>query len=74
MFPVFIGIFYGIKNKSIKLGKLFQNSHSDVETNQVSEYLTASSSMHYFPVALSLLASFISTTSLLGWLSIRLLF
>ena len=64
-FPVLIGIFYGIKNKSIKFGNLF-GSKLNNEKNQVSEYLTASSSMSYFPIAFSLLASYISTTSLLG--------
>ena len=63
IFPVFIGIFYGIKNKSIKLTNA---KDLDNEKSLVSEFLTASSSMSYFPVALSLLASFISTTSLLG--------
>lgn len=63
LFPVLIGLFYGIKNKSISFGKITKSTN---ETNQVSEYLTASSSMSYLPIALSLLASFISTTSLLG--------
>lgn len=67
--PVLIGLFYGIKNNSIKIASLhrfksFSQPQNDI--NQVSEYLTASSSMNFFPVALSLLASFISTTSLLG--------
>lgn len=66
--PVLIGLFYGVQNNSIRIPTLskLKSFQSKNDINRVSEYLTASSSMNYLPIALSLLASFISTTSLLG--------
>ncbi len=72
-----IGLYFGFKSKlkclnssnkittdknEIELKELSDSS----ENSQVSEYLTANSSMNPIPVALSLLATFYSSSSLLG--------
>jgi hypothetical protein len=49
---------------------LKEKNESEKNENQVSEYLTANSSMNLIPVALSLLATFYSSASLLGMVSV----
>ena len=43
------------------------NAENDNKKTKMAEYLTASSSLGPFPVALSLLATFFSSTALLGF-------
>lgn len=50
------------KNEEIEL----KETNDSNEKSQVSEYLTANSSMNPLPVALSMLATFYSATALLG--------
>lgn len=62
---ILIGSYHGFKEKITSLfskNKITKNE----STNSVSHYLTANSSMNPVPVAFSLLASFFSTTALLG--------
>lgn len=83
LISISIGFYHGIKAKyghRIKafLKKKFNKNSLDIELNEignedinegnkVNEYLTANKSMGAIPVALSLLATFFSSTSLLGF-------
>ena len=51
LIPILIGLWFGYKNS---------------KKTQIAEYLTASSDMGAVPIAFSLLATFVSTTTLLG--------
>ena len=68
--PILIGIYFGYKNQIRKLLKL---KNLDVES-ALSEYLTASSDMGSIPIAFSLLATFVSTNTLLGKIFLSYLF
>lgn len=76
---IFVGVYHGYKHVFTRLlGKLIhrnqvsdeiemKSSEEDENTeNRVSSYLTGNSSMHWFPVSFSLLATFFSTNSVLG--------
>ncbi|CAF0848078.1 unnamed protein product [Brachionus calyciflorus] len=60
-----IGFYHGLKEK-IKFYFSKKKLSKNESTNSVADYLTASSSMSPIPVAFSLLATFFSTTALLG--------
>ncbi len=60
--PVLIGIYFGY---SLKIKK-FLGIDKNNEVKRLAEYLTASSDMGAVPIAFSLLATFVSTTTLLG--------
>ena len=71
LIPIIIGVFQGFKFKLKKLRlkifpEKFQRKETDNKDN-VEEYFTANSSMGPFPIAFSLLASFFSATSLIGY-------
>ena len=74
---VFIGIYHGFKKKLNFVFKYIKknriNGETNIELNEnivanqaTNEYLTANSSLGSIPVAFSLLASFYSSTALLG--------
>ncbi len=65
---LFIGLYFGIKsnNKVSNNDIELVSNHEKNNNTQVSEYLTANSSIGPLPIAFSLFASFYSATSLLG--------
>jgi sodium-coupled monocarboxylate transporter 8/12 len=77
-FSVFIGLYHGFKRKLRNLYKFIKRNQVNEELNielngnmndnndRVNEYLTGNSSLGSIPVAFSLLASFYSSTALLG--------
>lgn len=62
--PLIIGFYFGYKNKI----KACISSKIDEKTTktELKEYLVAGSAMSSVPIAFSLLATFVSTTTLLG--------
>lgn len=70
---IFIGLFFGLHlNEKLKFlwqKYLKKNAiHSEQNTgSKTMEYLTANKSMSAFPIALSLLSTFFSSSSLLGF-------
>ncbi|RNA31745.1 sodium-coupled monocarboxylate transporter 2 [Brachionus plicatilis] len=62
---ILIGSYHGLKEKITNYFSKSKISKKE-STNSVSHYLTANSSMNPIPVAFSLLATFFSTTALLG--------
>lgn len=65
LITILIGSYHGLKEK---IDSYFSKNKitKKESTNSVSHYLTANSSMNPIPVAFSLLATFFSTTALLG--------
>lgn len=59
--PILIGFYFGYKSKINKWLKI-----ETEEKTALSEYLIASSDMRSVPIAFSLLATFVSTNTLLG--------
>lgn len=60
--PILIGLYFGYKNK---LKSCFKQS-DQVSSTELSNYLVASSEMSSIPIAFSIFATFISTTTFLG--------
>ena len=60
--PILIGIYFGYQKQIRNFFKLKNKN----ENSALSEYLVASSEMSATPVAFSLLATFVSTNTLLG--------
>lgn len=60
--PILIGIYFGYKKQIRTFFKL----NDCEEKSALSEYLVASSDMSATPIAFSLLATFVSTNTLLG--------
>ena len=60
--PILIGLYFGYRTKL----KSCIGSSQDPQKTELSEYLVASSDMGAVPIAFSLLATFVSTTTLLG--------
>ncbi len=60
--PILIGIYFGYTQQIRKFFNLTKNN----EKTALAEYLVASSDMGAVPIAFSLLATFVSTTTLLG--------
>ena len=60
--PILIGFFFGY----LKNLKFFNKSNNENMKTELAEYLVASSDMGAVPIAFSLLATFVSTTTFLG--------
>lgn len=60
--PILIGAYFGYRNQIINFFGLDVSKHNSA----LSEYLIASSEMSATPIAFSLLATFVSTNTLLG--------
>jgi Na+/pantothenate symporter len=60
--PILVGLFFGYRNKL----KLCVGKSDGSDKTELNEYLVASSDMGAVPIAFSLLATFVSTTTLLG--------
>ncbi len=60
--PILIGLFFGY----LKNFKCFNKPNNENEKTELAEYLVASSDMGAVPIAFSLLATFVSTTTFLG--------
>jgi len=60
--PILIGLFFGY----FKNFECFNKSNHKNTKTELAEYLVASSDMGALPIAFSLLATFVSTTTLLG--------
>lgn len=76
LITVFIGLYFGLHlnvkfkklwNKWFKKNISLHDESADEEANKTMEYLTANQSMASFPIALSLLSTFFSSSSLLGF-------
>lgn len=72
LISILIGIYHGFKNKIHRfINRILKRNpiEDDHESGDLKtkEYLTANSSMGLIPVAFSLLASFVSGTSFLGF-------
>lgn len=61
LIPILVGFYFGYKSKINRWFKIESKQKTDL-----SEYLLASSEMESVPIAFSLLATFVSTTTLLG--------
>ena len=61
--PILIGLYFGYKKQI----RLFFGLEASNEKSALSEYLTANSDMNAIPIAFSLLATFVSTNTLLGY-------
>ena len=60
--PILIGFFFGY----LKNFNFFNKSNNENRKTELAEYLVASSDMGAIPIAFSLLATFVSTTTFLG--------